>query len=347
MVYDNILKFLGQQNFALTRTAERNITILRNYEAGREIYCVLIDSTAGSIWSPSRVRSINERLTYYNGAYNDVLFLVVTDNVERDRILAQADGVRLWIIDDRTGELIVYENQPEDFYGLRFGIAQNASVDFYPEGGRKSGSSKTGVFSGIERIPYVTVVLIAANITYFIILLLNGALSHTSLMLRMGANYGVYVFERFQYWRLISAMFMHFSLSHLAGNMLYLAAAGYNLEKRIGHLKFFLIYMLSGFGANLVSAGYYYLAGSNTVSAGASGAVYGLIGAILYITVKDKKNIRPRRLYLRIGIILVFLYYSNFTADGVDAVAHIAGLVFGFLLSIALLGRGKAKKGSS
>ena len=345
MVYDDILKFLGQQNFALTRTAERNITVLKNREAGREIYCVLIDTTAGGIRSPSQVRSVNECLTYYNGAYNDVLFLVVTDNVERDKILAQIDGVRLWIIDGRTGELLVYENQPEDFYGLRFGIAQNASRDFYPEGGQKSGR-KTGAFSGIEQIPYVTVILIAANITYFIILLLNGALSHTSLMLKMGANYGVYVFERFQYWRLITAMFMHFSLSHLAGNMLYLAAAGYNLEKRIGHLKFFLIYMLSGFGANLVSAGYYYLTGSNTVSAGASGAVYGLIGVMLYITVKDKKHIRPRRLYLRIGIILIFLYYSNFTADGVDAAAHIAGLVFGFLLSIALLGRGRKKKES-
>ena len=344
MIYDDIRNFLGQQNFALTATANPEITVLRNQGNGCEIFCALIDNTR-KVWGPSQIQALNEKLLNFNGTYNDVLFLVVTDDVERDKQLSQLYRVRLWLVDELQGRLLVYENQPEDFYGLRLGIAETAAREIYPdEGLRKGFKSKNRFLNKINSMPYVTAALIIVNVAYFAFTAAGGSLSSSAYMLRMGANYGVYVFEKGQIWRLLTSMFLHFSFSHLAGNMFYLGVAGYNVEKAAGHLKFFLIYMLSGFGAGLVSAGYYYLTGAGTISAGASGAVYGLIGAMVIITYKNRGRIRSPQMFLRIGIILLFLYYSNFTDDGVDWPAHIAGFVFGVILSFIFIGAGKNKK---
>ena len=340
MIYDDIRNFLGQQNFALTATANSQVTILRNCQDNTQIFCVVIHNSGAQYCGPSQIQSLNERLSSWNGTYNDVLFIVVTDNAERDKALSQLYRVRLWLADENTRQLLVYENQPEDFYGLRFGINETVAGEIYPEKGAQKSLKlyKTRLARRVDSLAYVTAVLIIANVVYFIACASTGSLSSTSHMLKMGANYGVYVFERAQVFRLFTAMFIHFSFSHLAGNMLYLGAAGYNLEKSLGHFKLFLIYMLSGLGANLISAAYYYFTDPGTISAGASGAVYGLIGATVFLTIKNRGKIRSKQLFLRIGIIIVFLYYSNFTQSGVDGAAHIAGFIFGLILCIILTG---------
>ena len=189
-----------------------------------------------------------------------------------------------------------------------------------------------------KQIPYFTIILIAVNVIYFFIIEITGDPENSLHMLDMGANFSPLVFEEHEYYRLISCMFMHFSISHLMGNMIYLGIVGYNFECRIGHLRFLIIYMLSGFGASLLSSAYYQITKQYTVSAGASGAVYGLMAMVVYLTVKYGRRTNRAYLTYRILILAVFLFYSNFiNADGVDVAAHIGGLAFGFLLSFLLL----------
>ena len=189
-----------------------------------------------------------------------------------------------------------------------------------------------------KNLPYVTIGLIAANIIYFIITVLGGNPSNVSYMLSRGAVYAPYVFEEHQYWRLLTGMFMHFSFRHMAGNMVYLGIVGATYENITGHMKFFLIYMLSGFGGNVVSCAYHQLSGHSAVSAGASGAVYGVIGIVVYLTFISVKKFDASKLFLRIAIMLVFMFYSNFlSGDDVDVAAHIGGLFFGVLLSLLFL----------
>ena len=347
MIYDEILKFFGQQNFALVNTNAANVTVLRNTDGRAQIFCALIDNEKRAAWGASQILALNEKLRSFGGGYNDVLFIVVTDDLERDKSLARLSGVRVWIANAYDRRLYVYEDQPEDFYGLRLGIEETIAGELYPERGASgsgTGKKRSKVPYKIRTAPYVTIALIVINVIYFTLAATGGSLSDTGYMLKIGANYGVYVFERGQVWRIITSMFLHFSFSHLAGNMFYLGIAGYNLEKTAGHLKFFLIYMLSGIGAGVISAGYYYLTSANTISAGASGAVYGLIGAMLFVTFKNRGRLRSPQMFLRIGIIIVFLYYSNFAESGVDKAAHIAGFIFGLLLSWILLGTGKGRQ---
>ena len=195
-----------------------------------------------------------------------------------------------------------------------------------------------------KQFPYITAGLIVINLAYYIIAALGGSTSSSTYMLSMGADFAPYVFEDHEFWRLLTSMFLHFSLRHLAGNMLYLGILGWSYERIVGHLKFFLIYMLSGIGSSVVSCAYHQLSGQYTVSAGASGAVYGIVAMVIYLMFIARKRTGYASLLYRIAVMLVFLFYSNFVnGRGVDVAAHIGGLVFGLLLSLLFLPYKKQK----
>jgi len=138
-----------------------------------------------------------------------------------------------------------------------------------------------------------------------------------------------------EYYRFITSTFVHFDISHLANNMILLGVLGYNLEFEKGHLKFLTLYFLSGLGGNLLSFGMRYHFGQNVLSGGASGAVFGLMGAVLAIYLKTKRpvgRLAGRGLIVMIAISL----YLGLTDTGIDNAAHIGGLIFGFLIALFL-----------
>lgn len=335
MVYDDILKYLGQQNFAAASTTggAGGLNILFNRAGSEAMFLVLADHNFRQILNPQQIQNIHYQLAARVPQRN-ILFLIVTRDIERDKELTRIPGIQVWLADAKDPMLLVYENQPDDFFGLKDGIS--LAITTTPQAKAKNALK-------IKNIPIVTIVLIAINVIFFIILLIGGDVGNPAYMISRGASYGPLIFERYQFWRLITNMFMHFSTMHLLGNMVYLGLAGYTIERAAGHWRYLAIYMLSGFGSSVVSAAYYYITGQNTVSAGASGAVYGLIGTAVYLMIKNRGRMRPGTLWLRIGIILIFLFYSNFVNTGVDAVAHAAGFVFGILLGLAFIG-GKTKK---
>lgn len=331
MVYDDILKYLGQQNFAVASTVGGSGTggmhLLYNRAGGEPIFCILINNTGGAFGQP-QIQSIYSTLAAQVPQRN-LLFIIVTGSIIRDKILTQLPGIQVWLADAVERRLMIYENQPDDFWGLRNGIALAIS---------ETPQAKAQTALRFKNWPFVTIGLIAVNVIWFIILVVGGDVSDAGYMITQGAAYGPLIFEDYQFWRLLTNMFMHFSATHLVGNMIYLAFAGSTIERAAGRWRYLLIYLLSGFGASVVSAAYYYLTEQNVVSAGASGAVYGLIGAAVYLMVKNRGRMNPRALWLRIGIILLFLFYSNFVNTGIDVMAHISGFVFGILLSIAFIG---------
>ena len=331
-IFNRLRQFLGSQNFALTSTNVPEICILRNQVNDRGIFCVLIDNTRSRIFSSSQLLSISSQLTASEVSLNrctpeNLLFIVITGDSSRDRYLSTI-GLNVWLADTSACTLLIYENQPTDFYGLRSGIENAISAGNPPK-------------VSVRSIPYVTIILVSLNIIYYIILTLGGNVSSSSYMLSRGACFGPYVFQNFELWRLVSAMFIHFGVMHLISNMIYLGIAGYNLERAVGHWRFALIYVLSGIGGNLVSAAYYFIKGSYTVSGGASGAIYGLIGGIALLTFLSFRKLKPTYVFGRIIILLIFVFYSSFAATGVDGAAHIGGFFFGILLTFLFFIGGK------
>lgn len=131
-----------------------------------------------------------------------------------------------------------------------------------------------------------------------------------------------------QFWRLFTALFLHADLLHLAFNSYALWIFGPQVEAPYGHLRFLLIYLVSGLGASAASFLF-----TPAASVGASGAIFGLVGATgayLY-RYRDRLLMGQRRLANLIGIVAYNLIYG-FISPWVDNSAHIGGLVAGFAL---------------
>ncbi len=183
----------------------------------------------------------------------------------------------------------------------------------------------------------ITTALIGMNAVIFVVLMMLGKTEDTYFILEHGAMYEPYVIEGHEYYRLVTSLFLHFGISHLMNNMVMLGALGWNLELEIGKIRFFLIYFLSGMGGNICSLIYHVKEGTYVISAGASGAVFGLMGALVCAALQRRGYIG--RLNKRGLIFMVILsLYFGLTSTGVDNAAHIGGLICGFLLQVILGG---------
>lgn len=180
-----------------------------------------------------------------------------------------------------------------------------------------------------------TVLLAAVNVIVFIVLTSRGMTEDGAFLLEHGAMYVLNVTEQGEYYRLFTSMFLHFGFEHLMNNMVVLVLIGWNLEREIGAVKYLIIYLLSGLGGNLLSAWWEILTAGYAISAGASGAVFGLIGALLYAAIRNHGRIGEVSGRGIVFMIIVSLYYG-FTSSGVDNMAHIGGLVTGFLSAVLL-----------
>ena len=184
-----------------------------------------------------------------------------------------------------------------------------------------------------RRISYVNCTIIAINVIYFLCLEIAGSSENTAFMISKGAMYAPLVLEEGQYYRLLTAVFMHFGINHIMNNMLVLFFLGDNLERALGRVKYLIFYLLCGVGANLISMMVNMSEYSYRVSAGASGAIFGVVGGLLYAVIVNRgqlEDLTTRQL----GIIVLLTAYHGFTSQGIDNAAHIGGLLLGVVLGI-------------
>lgn len=188
-----------------------------------------------------------------------------------------------------------------------------------------------------------TIYLIAVNVIVFLVLSFQGMTENPQFMLEHGAMYVPYMIEGEELYRLFTSMFMHFDLDHLSNNMIMLGAIGWNLEAEIGKIKFLIIYFMSGLCGNILSAYGDIITGEFAVSAGASGAVFGIIGALLYVAIRNRGRIGTVSSRGIVFMIVMSMYYG-ITNSGVDNLAHAGGLVSGFILAVLLYWKRKRKR---
>ena len=153
-------------------------------------------------------------------------------------------------------------------------------------------------------------------------------------MLLWGANYGPLEFQG-EWWRLITSAFLHFGLVHLLMNMACLLGSGPVTERFLGNAGFAVLYFLAAVGGSLASLGW----SPNVVSAGASGAICGVNGALIVILLRSRNTIPPAvyQFLLRGPVLLLgFVLLAAFFVKRVDHAGHIGGLVVGLLAGVAL-----------
>lgn len=178
-----------------------------------------------------------------------------------------------------------------------------------------------------------TISLIIINVIIYIIMETTGSTLDVSHMMEYGALYPEYISDKGEYWRFFTATLMHFGFEHLLNNMVMLAVAGRFLEKAIGKIKYLALYFIAGIGGCVLSYIEMMQSGNYAVAAGASGSIFGIIGALAWIILIHKgryENLTGRGMIM---MLLFSLYYGASTGD-VDNWGHIGGLIMGFVLAI-------------
>lgn len=202
----------------------------------------------------------------------------------------------------------------------------------------------------------VTLAILAVNIVGYILCTQTG-----EVVYHIGSMNAEKILVEKQYYRFVTAIFLHADIDHIVSNMIYLVGLGQMIEQMIGHVRFGILYLLSGFGACAFSILYSVLTGDIYDAVGASGAIFGLIGALFIliiirdmrrrvhrpscemeampdqIDVLDRNGRELPSAYESISMgklifVVVYMIYSGARAARVDNAAHVGGLVCGLLI---------------
>lgn len=175
-------------------------------------------------------------------------------------------------------------------------------------------------------------ILIGINTAVMIVTLVASA-GVVDLLYYMGVMDWHEVLQQGQYYRFISSMFLYFGFEHFFQNMVFLFFVGCFLETALGSAKYVLFYLLSGIGAGICSMAYEAMLGADVVSAGASGAIFGIVGGLLWVVLRNRGNYKGIGLPGMALMIVGTLYYG-FTSSDVDNAAHLGGVICGFFLGM-------------
>lgn len=187
----------------------------------------------------------------------------------------------------------------------------------------------------IKKASLINSLIIAANVIVFLVVEFVGSSLNTELMLYFGASYWPLIRYEHQYYRLFTSAFLHFGVEHLFSNMLVLAFIGDNLERALGKIKYLIFYVLCAIGSGGVSYLVSMLLQTNSVSAGASGAIFGVAGGILYVLIVNHGRLEDLTSF-QIFMFIIFTLYRGMRSSNVDNVAHLSGVIIGFVLAMVL-----------
>lgn len=179
--------------------------------------------------------------------------------------------------------------------------------------------------------PTATYSLILICILIFILMyILGNGSEDTYTLLKFGANLDVLT-KNGQYYRLFTSMFLHIGIIHLLCNMYSLYIIGREVEIVFTKKKYLIIYLLSGIAGSILSLAFNH----NTVCAGASGAIFGLLGALLYFGYYYRAYLGASVTRSILPVVIINLIIG-FASTGIDNAAHIGGLVGGILITMAV-----------
>ena len=185
-----------------------------------------------------------------------------------------------------------------------------------------------GLFKPVKGY-FITPIIIDINIAVFVLMVICGAgimLPDNETLLAWGANFRPLTLNG-EWWRLITNFFIHIGILHLLLNMYALLYIGLLLEPRLGSQRFLAAYLLTGIAASVNSLYWHEL----TISAGASGAIFGLYGVFLAMLTTSLIEKKARNALLTSIGIFVFYNLANGLKEGIDNAAHLGGLICGLI----------------
>lgn len=192
----------------------------------------------------------------------------------------------------------------------------------------------------INRTPFFTYAFLAIQVAVFILMefvgvrngIVNGS-ENSSLLYLFGAMSPQAVIQNHEYWRFVAPIFIHIGLTHLALNSLSLYFVGRILEPIIGHMRFFIVYMVSGIMGNLLSFAF---GSSYGLSAGASTSLFGIFAAFIVLGKIYRYHPMIQHMSQSMTLLIILNLVMNLFDSGVDILGHLGGAIGGVLLMIVV-----------
>lgn len=178
----------------------------------------------------------------------------------------------------------------------------------------------------------VTFVFLSIMIFYFIFITINGGTTNSEALVKYGAFFPPYIVAYNEYYRFITSIFIHIGFSHIFFNGYALYIFGTQIERLMGANKYLLFFLLTGIGGNLAT----FFFNFPSISAGASGSLFGLFGAFLYLIRHHSEMVTPegrKSIISLLGINLVL----TILVPSISITAHFGGLIIGYALSYVFI----------
>lgn len=262
--------------------------------------------------------------------------LFTPDGLFDDTVKDIVDKVKnVWLFTEDYGKLYVFENQPEDFDGLYNLIDKNTVVEHEK------------YINRIKRLfGVVTPVLVIINVVIYIISSMNMGDDGFSFVISNLADNLDAVVNKHQYYRVFTSMFVHFGMTHIVSNMIILIALGARVENLIGKAGMLISYLVTGVAASVVSlvSSFIscYLGNVDIInmkyqySAGASGAIFGLMGIMIMLAIFNKGRISDMSLWNLAVLSVLTILNGYVSGENIDNAAHIGGLVAGLIIGVII-----------
>lgn len=331
-----VSEYLSQHGYSALRSAMPQVEVFFRVEGNLAMAILMIDGRQFILDVPSYQNMKDQvgRMFEAKGYTNVCVFTIfLTPNITNVHEIARNDSF-FWAIDLGRKRLCIFDNGMRDFDGLRDGLADAINM----AASRPVGDKTVGqwIIDHTVRNPApATVCLILLNIIAFIAVTAFGSSTDLDYMISIGALYAPAVFDKAQFYRLFTCMFLHFGVEHLGANMFALALFGSRVERIMGSGRYLLLYILSGLAASMMSLGTGVFLHSTNASVGASGAVFGIIGALFAILIRNRGRLGSMTAG-RAAFLITYSIFSGFMAKGIDNAAHIGGLLMGLILGFIL-----------
>ena len=337
--------FLGQNGFQEIGTNFPDVSFFIRRENTFVLCLYVVEATRDMPLSAAQLEELGKGIDAYlkTKALPEAhtLELLLSDSLPHADFL-RGNRFRSWLVDTTSGKLYLPAGE-DDFYGCRALLTDfldhREAYVARTAGGEGDGAQSTErlpLRGKKKRFPYVTAAFVFGNVLVFLLCAFTGDLLY---------NRGVFHAEKIisgEGYRMLTSMFLHSDVHHLFGNMLLLFAAGDLVERYTGHIRLAVCYLVSGLAGNLADLCYELRIGESVESLGASGAVFGIIGAMLVLTILHRGRLEGVTVG-RMAVVLLYLFYSGLVGWNVNNYAHIGGFIAGVAteLGFALLTRGK------
>ncbi|GKX28701.1 hypothetical protein SH1V18_11810 [Vallitalea longa] len=333
--FEKICNLFDNYNYQIIQTNTNDIKTYSTYSHSNLYLINIVTMNNPYTYSKDRIdqfRSrVDKQLNNINANKIIILNLLITDDSSNiyDDINYTPDFEEHiidvnWIIDNNEEKLIIPSMQMNDVIGIQKNLKKILKDN-------NNGYKIKKVQKNNDK-PYLTYIFIAINVLVWIYMEINGGSTDIYNLIRFGSVDSYSVFIKGEYYRIITSMFIHIGISHLIFNCFALYIFGTRMERYMKKWKYLLLYMMSGILGGLISITVDLLNNRAVISAGASGAIYGILGAILVYSRIYKREVGGLS-YYTILIMLIAGIAFGFMDSSISNIAHLGGFVSGGLIA--------------